>query len=74
MGGKECFINVETVKEKIPVLLSKQLLTNAKALIDIANDKMNVFDKNVDFYFSTSTPSLTWIGIFFCKIAFTLNF
>ena len=54
MGGTECSIDVEIVKEKIPLLLSKHSLKNAQAVIDIANDKVSVFDKNVDLYFSTS--------------------
>ena len=48
MGGTECFIDVEIVKEKIPLLLSKQSLKYAQAAIDIAIDKVSVFDKNVD--------------------------
>ena len=54
MGGTECFIGVETVKEKIPLLLSKQSLRNDQTVIDIGNDKVNVFDKKVDLYFSPS--------------------
>ena len=54
MGGTECSIDVEIVKEKITLLLSKHSLKNAQAVIDIANDKVSVFDKNVDLYFSTS--------------------
>ena len=54
MGGTECFIDVEIVKAKIPLLLSKHSLKNAQAAIDIANDKVSVFDKNVDLFFSTS--------------------
>ena len=55
MGGMKCFIIVEIVKEKIPLLLNQEeSLKNAKAVIDIANDKVSIFDKNVDLYFSTS--------------------
>ena len=45
MGGTECFISVEIVNEKLPLLLSKQSLRNDHTVIDIANDKVNVFDK-----------------------------
>ena len=33
MGGTECVIDVETVREKIPLLLSKQSLINARLLL-----------------------------------------
>ena len=45
MGETECFISVEMVNEKLPLLLSKQSLRNDHTVIDIANDKVNVFDK-----------------------------
>ena len=51
MGGTECFIDVEIVKEKIPLLLSKQSLKNAQAVIDVANDKVSVFDKMLTYIF-----------------------
>ena len=36
------------------LLLSKQSLKYAEAVIDIANDKIKVFGRDVDLYFSTS--------------------
>ena len=49
-----CLIDIELVKEKIPLLLSKSSLKKAKAVIDIANDKITIFDKKIDMYFSAS--------------------
>ena len=43
MGGAECFIDAEIVKEKISLLLSKQSLKNAQAVTHITNDKVSVF-------------------------------
>ena len=54
IAGINCFIDIELVKEKIPLLLSKCSLKKAKAVIDIANDKITIFDKKIDLYFSTS--------------------
>ena len=54
IGSVNCYIDVEIIKEKIPLLLSKQSLKNAEAVINIANDKIKVFGKDVDLYFSTS--------------------
>ena len=53
-AGINCFIDVELVKEKIPLLLSKSSLKKAKAVIDMANDKITIFDKKMDLYFSNS--------------------
>ena len=42
-------------RENTTTTTTKQtFLKNAHAVIDIANDKVSVFDKNVDLYFSTS--------------------
>ena len=49
-----CFINIELVKEKMPLLLSKSSLKKAKTVIDMENDKTIIFDRKIDFYFSTS--------------------
>ena len=35
-------------------MLSKSTLKKADAVIDIANDKITIFDKKIDLYFSTS--------------------
>ena len=53
IGGIKYYIDAEIVKEKIPLLLSKQSLKNAEAVIDIANDKIKAFGRDVDLYFST---------------------
>ena len=47
-------IDIELVKEKIPLLLSKSSLKKAKAAIDMAYDKITIFGKKIDLYFSTS--------------------
>ena len=38
----------------IPLLLGRSSLKMAKAVIDMANDKITKFDKKIDLYFSTS--------------------
>ena len=40
--------------ERIPLLLSKSSLKKTKALVDIANDKITIFDKEINLYVSTS--------------------
>ena len=52
--GINCFTDIELVKERISLLLSKSSLKKAKAVIDMANDKITIFDKKIDLYFSTS--------------------
>ena len=54
IAGINCFIDIEFVKEKIPLLLTKSPLKKAKAVIDMENDKITIFDKKTDLYFSTS--------------------
>ena len=54
IAGINCFIDIELVKEKIPLLLSKSSLKKAKAVIVMANDKIIIFDKKIALYFSTS--------------------
>ena len=44
IAGINCFIVIELVKEKIPLLLSTNSLKTAKAVIDMTNDKMTIFD------------------------------
>ena len=54
IAGINCFIDIELVKEKIPLLLCKSSLKKAKGVIDMANEKITIFDKKIDLYFSTS--------------------
>ena len=54
IAGINCFIVIELVKEKISLLLSTSPLKTAKAVSDMANDKMTIFDKKIDLYFSAS--------------------
>ena len=68
MGGTECFIDVKIAKKKITLLLSKQSLKNAQAVIDIANDKVSIFDKNVDLIFLL-VGTIAW-----CPVIRKLNF
>ena len=54
IAGINCFTDIELVKERISLLLSKSSLKKAKAVIDMANEKITIFDKKIDLYFSTS--------------------
>lgn len=53
-----CLIEVEIRNEKISLLLNKNYLKTARTVLDIGNHKVKTFDKDVDFYFSTSMKQL----------------
>ena len=48
IGNTKCFINAEIVKEKIPLLLSKMSLKNAGTVLNLKNDKIRMFNEDVD--------------------------
>ena len=54
IGSKECFIQTEIVDEKIPLLLSKTSLKKADTYLNIKNDKIKMFDKDIDVCVSTN--------------------
>ena len=54
IAGKHCEIDVEIVKENIPLLLSKTSLKRCNTILDMSNDKATIFLKEVDLHFSTS--------------------
>ena len=54
IGGVECFIEAEVVDCEIPLLLSKESLKRAQTILDINNDKVSMFGKQVDVQFTSS--------------------
>ena len=42
------------MKGKIPLLFSKSSFKKVKAVVDMASDKITIFDKEINSYFSTS--------------------
>ena len=46
-----CSIEVEIINADIPLLLSKSSLQKADSVLDLKNDKVKMFNKNVDFQF-----------------------
>ena len=53
IAGINCFIEVEILKQKSPLLLGKNSLKKAGTVLDIANDKAKPSDKDFNLYFST---------------------
>ena len=54
IGKTPCSIEVEIVDAKIPLLLSKSSLRKANTLIDRQNDKVTVFDEDIDIKLSSN--------------------
>ena len=54
IGGVECFIEAEVVDCEIPLLLSKESLKRAQTVLDLNNDKVCMFGKEVDVQFTSS--------------------
>ena len=52
--NKSCLIEMEIVKENIPLLLSKSSLKKAETVLDMKIDQAVMFGKEVNLYFSTS--------------------
>ena len=52
IGGFECFIEAEVVDCEIPLLLSKESLKRAQTILDINNDNVSMFGKQVDVQFT----------------------
>ena len=53
IANHSCKISCEIVKDNIPLLLSKQSLKQAGAIINMQNDKAIIFDTEVDLHLST---------------------
>ena len=49
-----CSIEVEIIDTDIPLLLSKPCLQKADTVLDFKNDKVKMFNKNVDFKLSSN--------------------
>ena len=49
-----CTIEVEIIDADIPLLLSKSSLQKAETVLDFKNDKVKMFNKNVDFKLSSN--------------------
>ena len=54
IGSKECFIQTEIVDEKILLLLSKTSLKKADTYLNIKDDKIKMFGKDIDICISTN--------------------
>ena len=54
VAGKMCKIEADVIAEDIPLLLSKNSLKKADAIIDMKNDKAFIFGKEVKLHLSTS--------------------
>ena len=54
IGKTTCNIEVEIVDAKIPLLLGKSLLKKANTLIDLQNDKVTMFDEDIDIKLSSN--------------------
>jgi hypothetical protein len=54
IGGTECCIQTEIVKAEIPLLLSKSSLKKAGTVMNLQNDSVIMFDKNVPLQSTTS--------------------
>ena len=53
IGKAECYIQTEIVNEKIPLLLSKSSLKKADTYINIKDDKVRMFDQDINVCMST---------------------
>ena len=54
IAGKRVIIETDVVKSEIPLLLSKNSMKKANTRIDFANDKVNIFGKDIDLQFTSS--------------------
>ena len=52
--SKECFIQTEIADEKIPLLLSKTSLKKADTYLNIKDDKIKMFEDDIDVWVSTN--------------------
>ena len=54
IADKSCKISCELVKENIPLLLSKESLKRAGAILNMQDDKVKIFNVDVQLHLSTS--------------------
>ena len=54
IGKTPCNIEVEIIDAKIQLLLSKSLLKKANTLTDLQNDKVTMFDEDIDIQLSSN--------------------
>ena len=54
VAGTMCYVNTEVVMCDIPLLLSKQSLKKAKAVLDLNKDKVEIFGKVIDLKCTSS--------------------
>ena len=54
IGSKEYFIQTEILDEKIPLLLSKTSFKKADTYLNIKDDKIKMFDEDIDVCVSTN--------------------
>ena len=54
IGSTDCFIQTEIVNENIPLLLSKTSLKKAETLLNLKEDKVKMFNEDVDIHYSSN--------------------
>ena len=54
IGDKSCLIEIEIVKENIPLVLSRSSLKKAEIVLDMKMDQAVMFRKDINLYFSNS--------------------
>ena len=54
IGSTDCFIQTEIVNEKIPLLVSKTSLKKAETLLNLKEDKVKMFNEDVDIHYSSN--------------------
>ena len=54
IGSHDCFIRTEVVNEKNPLLLSKTSLKKAETLLNLKEDKVKMFNEDIDVHYSSN--------------------
>ena len=54
IAGVQVTVTTDIVEYDIPLLLSKEAMKKAKTQIDFQEDKINIFDKKVEIYFTST--------------------
>ena len=54
IAGVQVTVTTDIVEYDIPLLLSKEAMKKAKTQIDFQEDKINIFDKKVIIYFTST--------------------
>ena len=62
IAGKLCYLNLDKVPSRVPLLLSRDSMKKAGMILDMVNDKVTVFGENVDLCCSNSGHYLLPLG------------